>query len=1014
MLRSIDLVAAVLPFALLVPAAAQTPRPDQAAADPASEPASEPVRQARAHLDRATKLRDQGKLSAMRRELRRAHRALRSVPEPWLLERREAYYLRGEADLTARHADRAVGALEKALAHPPGAEPPTDSVAMLARIQLAAARARLGDPARGAAEARAVLASLRDAGRQGGGTAQVALAVLAECLLGAGRLAQARDLYEGALAELSATRPPGHPHLMTLRNNLAVVLGRLGEHARAAEIQEALLEHREATLPADHPSLELTRESYARSLLATGRVDEARTRIEQVLATRTRRLGHDHAEVQAARANLALVLAQQGNLPAAEAVAREVLEAKERVLGPGATSVQLSRLTLASLLMSRGALADAAPLRGAAIAALEVKAPDSDKLLSARLEQADTLVLIGDFAAADEQASRALAAAERLSAPNLTRAARAALARVRAAQGQLEQAIELCDAAAGAELDPDSGGPDALAACLLLARVPEHPALPRALERAAAGLRSQLLAAHRQPGWHRLRLRAGRLGVGVDVLLSLADRHADTAAWNATLLELVELSRGEPMPMAGDAAAADRAAWGTAAAQLVREIRANASAHTLIDARLAVDRAERVMRAPHTLPVPAIPAAMCAALGPGEAAVAYRCYTATRLPDRGPPQSAPRWIAFVLRPAAPVWRVDLGPHAVVDAALGALRRAIEDELAWRLDPHAQRERVREVLDRLRALLWQPLGLAPDATSLVHLAPDGELQLVPFAALPDGAGCLGDRVDIAIRPTLAHLGGAARAEVGGDLLVVGPAAAVPAVPTLPHARLEVSAVQELFAQRHPEGAARTVATPTGAALHTATSGAGWVHFAAHGWFAPELGRPGFAQPDRAPSGCVPPDRGADPLPSWLHRTGAYTGLAEAMSPLAFCGLTLGPRPTDTITGEELLTLDLSGCRLAVLSACDSSLGYAISGRGLASLQTALHVAGARAVLGARWRVGDAATRAFTTAFYRALWSEGQTPVAALRTARQQLAAARGSQGAPRWPWRDWAAWSLVGT
>jgi len=55
------------------------------------------------------------------------------------------------------------------------------------------------------------------------------------------------------------------------------------------------------------------------------------------------------------------------------------------------------------------------------------------------------------------------------------------------------------------------------------------------------------------------------------------------------------------------------------------------------------------------------------------------------------------------------------------------------------------------------------------------------------------------------------------------------------------------------------------------------------------------------------------------------------------------------------------LDLSACRLAVLSACQSSLGTGRSGEGLQSLRRGFQEAGARTVIASLWKVDDRCAR-----------------------------------------------------
>ena len=115
----------------------------------------------------------------------------------------------------------------------------------------------------------------------------------------------------------------------------------------------------------------------------------------------------------------------------------------------------------------------------------------------------------------------------------------------------------------------------------------------------------------------------------------------------------------------------------------------------------------------------------------------------------------------------------------------------------------------------------------------------------------------------------------------------------------------------------------------------------------------------------------------------------------------------------ITAEELSTLDLSGCELAVLSACDTNVGERRAGQGVASLQKALHMAGARTVITSLWKVPDEATRELMLDFYRRIWIEKKPKGVALWEAKTKLRSAKDERGTRLYSTRDWAAWVLTG-
>jgi len=108
----------------------------------------------------------------------------------------------------------------------------------------------------------------------------------------------------------------------------------------------------------------------------------------------------------------------------------------------------------------------------------------------------------------------------------------------------------------------------------------------------------------------------------------------------------------------------------------------------------------------------------------------------------------------------------------------------------------------------------------------------------------------------------------------------------------------------------------------------------------------------------------------------------------------------------MTAEELATLDLSNCELAVLSACETNVGIRRAGQGIQSLQTALYAAGARTAVTSLWKVDDAATRKLMEIFYTCLWVEKLSVAEALWKAKTDLREAGHTV-------RDWAGWVLSG-
>jgi len=109
---------------------------------------------------------------------------------------------------------------------------------------------------------------------------------------------------------------------------------------------------------------------------------------------------------------------------------------------------------------------------------------------------------------------------------------------------------------------------------------------------------------------------------------------------------------------------------------------------------------------------------------------------------------------------------------------------------------------------------------------------------------------------------------------------------------------------------------------------------------------------------------------------------------------------------------LRVIDLYSLRLnadlVVLSACQTGLGKEVDGEGIIGLTRGFMFAGASSVVSSLWKVEDAATAELMKRFYRAMLKENQSPVAALRTAQNEM------RQIPRWrnP-THWAGFTLTG-
>ena len=156
----------------------------------------------------------------------------------------------------------------------------------------------------------------------------------------------------------------------------------------------------------------------------------------------------------------------------------------------------------------------------------------------------------------------------------------------------------------------------------------------------------------------------------------------------------------------------------------------------------------------------------------------------------------------------------------------------------------------------------------------------------------------------------------------------------------------------------------------------------LHIATHGFFLKEeetLARR-IKGLSRGSASRLPP-----PADNPLLRAGlAFAGL-NANAPL------LGEIDTDNdgvLTAMEVLSLDLTGTQLVVLSACETGLGEIHEGEGVYGLRRSFQEAGVNSVVNSFWEVSDDGTQLLMTKFYDKYLS-GMPPRQAMREARLEM-------------------------
>jgi len=111
----------------------------------------------------------------------------------------------------------------------------------------------------------------------------------------------------------------------------------------------------------------------------------------------------------------------------------------------------------------------------------------------------------------------------------------------------------------------------------------------------------------------------------------------------------------------------------------------------------------------------------------------------------------------------------------------------------------------------------------------------------------------------------------------------------------------------------------------------------------------------------------------------------------------------------LTALEVSSLDLTGCNLVVLSACETGLGEPQAGEGVYGLRRAFHMAGARSVVSALWEVSDQDAARFAAPLYS---RDDLALPYRLRDLQIEIIGSLRDQGMPDHPF-SWAAFIAQG-
>jgi tetratricopeptide (TPR) repeat protein len=177
-----------------------------------------------------------------------------------------------------------------------------------------------------------------------------------------GKLAEAESLYQQALAMRQHLFAGDHPDMALSLNNLAYFYQSQGKLGEAEPLFQQALAMNQRLFADDHPDVAQSLNNLAYIYHAHGKLAEAEPLYQKALAMRQRLFGDDHPNLAQSLNNLALLYKSQGRLAEAEILLQQALAMNQRLFADDHPDIAQSLHNLAYLYQSHGRIAEAEPL----------------------------------------------------------------------------------------------------------------------------------------------------------------------------------------------------------------------------------------------------------------------------------------------------------------------------------------------------------------------------------------------------------------------------------------------------------------------------------------------------------------------------------------------------------------------------------------------------------------------------------------------------------------------------
>ena len=816
-----------------------------------------------------------------------------------------------------------------------------------------------------------------------------------------GNYAAAEPYYQKALEARQAKLGSDHPDVAETLNELGGLDRRRGAYPSAEARYRQALAIREKKLPPSDPRIAETLGDLAELYQALGDLKAAEPLLKRALELRKKSLGDYSPETAESLGQLALLVQSSGNLVEAESLLKQALTIREKKLGMQHPSVADSCMALGDVAVAKKDLKAASDYyQRALVIRQKAFGPEHPQVADCLARQATLARARGDLPGAEALWNQALGLRERTLGKQHPDYAEAliGLATVQVGKGRTEEAIKNLDIG----LDVYEKLLDGLGGSSDEGRVDAFLRSVRAQEDIIYSLLTEKSPSEATVN---LAMKTALLRKGRSV-----DEAADTSR---ALFESLGAEEKQKLAMLRETRTrhADLALSGSGLyppdiyQKLLKELQdaEEKQQHELIESspmlrqRLNPTSTDKVLaEVQKTLPDDAALLEILA------------FHTFDFHPTANKPQLSMgplHYVALLLLPQGKLQAFDLGPGETVDALVSDLLAALTNpESDWQ--PAAK---------KLGELLLKPMASALANRARIYVAPDGQLNLVPFGVLSGEKGLLIEHMELTYltsgRDFLRRPGPGKEPPRTSVALLADPqfaihmkdAEAAPAdaarglfrglrlgkVAPLPGTREEVKAIEKLLRKAEVKAFYGDEATKK---HFLALERPGILHVATHGLFIGETSHGGDNARGLVLEGDEPAEKPAAKPQAARPVSASQTAVTTPRAlftenPLLSSMLVLAgaetaskvpPEKRDPALGNGLMTalevasMNLWGTQLVVLSACETGRGDVSSlGQGVYGLRRAVMVAGAETLLTSLWKVDDKATRDLMTKYYQNL-------------------------------------------